>query len=77
MDRVKAILGSGCEIDIYSGDDASALDLLMAGGKGVISVAANVVPNAFHDMCMFALAGEFAKAKQIEGKFLSKSVQVG
>ena len=45
----------GERLDVLSGDDASALDLLFAGSKGVISVTANVAPQLVHDMCMAAL----------------------
>lgn len=52
-------------IDIYSGDDATALDLILLGGKGDISVTANVAPKQMHQMCAAALAGETDKAREI------------
>ena len=55
----------GGRIDLYSGDDATALDFLLAGGQGVISVTANVAPAAMHQMCMAALAGDGATARKI------------
>ena len=48
----------GEQLDIYSGDDATAMELMLLGGKGNISVTANVAPRAMHDMCAAALAGD-------------------
>lgn len=50
---------------VYSGDDLSAMALLLCGGKGNISVTANVVPRAMHEMCVAAMRGEIEKAKSI------------
>ena len=50
---------------IYSGDDASALALMLLGGHGVISVTANVAPRKMHEMCAAALTGDLATAKRI------------
>lgn len=47
---------------VYSGDDASALALMLCGGAGNISVTANVAPRLMHEMCMAALAGDRARA---------------
>lgn len=55
---------------VLSGDDASALPLMLFGGKGVISVTANVAPRAMHNMCAAALAGEWAKAVAINNQIL-------
>ncbi len=52
-------------LDFYSGDDASALDSMLAGGRGVISVTANIMPRQMHEMCAAALAGEHDKARAI------------
>lgn len=48
---------------VYSGDDASALSLLLLGGKGVISVTANVTPKLMHEMCESAMNGELFRAR--------------
>ncbi len=53
-------------LELYSGDDASGCDFLLQGGKGVISVTSNVAPQAMHDMCAAALAGDADKARQID-----------
>ena len=43
-------------IDLYSGDDATAMELMLLGAKGVISVTANAAPRAMHEMCEAATA---------------------
>jgi 4-hydroxy-tetrahydrodipicolinate synthase len=55
----------GNQITLYSGDDATALDLILLGAKGNISVTANVAPKAMADMCTAALAGDRARAEAI------------
>ena len=47
----------------YSGDDASAVALMLMGGKGSISVSANVAPRALHELCKAAMAGDVAAAQ--------------
>ncbi|MFT6899788.1 MAG: 4-hydroxy-tetrahydrodipicolinate synthase [Paraglaciecola sp.] len=51
-----------------SGDDVTSCEFLLAGGHGVISVSANIVPKQMAQMCEAALAGDFAKAKQIDSQ---------
>ncbi|HET7776295.1 MAG TPA: 4-hydroxy-tetrahydrodipicolinate synthase [Azospira sp.] len=55
---------------VYSGDDASAVALILLGGHGDISVTANVAPRLMHEMCTAALAGDVAKAREIHFKLL-------
>ncbi|OFZ71549.1 MAG: 4-hydroxy-tetrahydrodipicolinate synthase [Betaproteobacteria bacterium RBG_16_64_9] len=55
---------------VYSGDDASCLALILLGGHGVISVTANVAPRLMHDMCAAALAGELARARELNNRLL-------
>ena len=50
---------------IYSGDDGTALALILLGGHGVISVTANVAPKAMHQMCAAALVGDLKKAREL------------
>ncbi len=52
-------------LDFYSGDDASALESMLLGGRGVISVTANLMPREMHRMCMAALAGEADEARTL------------
>lgn len=56
---------------VYSGDDASALALLLMGGHGVISVTANVAPRLMHEMCVAAFAGEMEAARAANRKLLA------
>jgi 4-hydroxy-tetrahydrodipicolinate synthase len=60
----------GDRIDIYSGDDATTVELIKLGGKGGISVTANVVPRQMHEMCAAALAGEFDRAAVINDQLM-------
>jgi 4-hydroxy-tetrahydrodipicolinate synthase len=53
---------------IYSGDDATARDLMLLGGDGDISVTANVAPKLMSQMCAAALAGDAATAADLDGK---------
>lgn len=55
----------GDNFDVYSGDDATAMEAILAGAKGDISVTANVAPAEMHEMCRFALKGEKDKAAAI------------
>ena len=55
---------------IYSGDDASALALILLGAHGTISVTANVAPRLMHEMCWAALNGELVKAREINFRLL-------
>ena len=55
---------------IYSGDDASTLAMMLLGAHGAISVTANVAPKLMHDMCVSALNGEIAKAREINFRLL-------
>ncbi len=55
---------------IYSGDDASTLALMLLGAHGSISVTANVAPKLMHEMCMAALAGDVALAREINYRLL-------
>lgn len=56
----------GKQIDVLSGDDPTALEIMRFGGKGVISVTANVKPRAMHQMCQAALNGDFNTAEKID-----------
>ena len=58
----------GDQINILSGDDATALELMKVGGKGDISVTANVAPAQMSEMCQAALQGDFERAQAIDEK---------
>ena len=54
------------EFTLLSGDDATAIELMSVGAKGVISVSANVAPRRMHEACKAALCGDLAKARAID-----------
>jgi len=56
---------------IISGDDATAVELILLGGKGDISVTANVVPRDIATMCELALAGKAQEARAINQRLLA------
>ena len=56
---------------IYSGDDATGMALMLLGGQGVISVTSNVAPNLMREMCAAAMAGNVAKACEINAKLFA------
>jgi len=69
--RGKEILDRcGDKLDLYSGDDATAMELILAGARGDISVTANVAPRAMHAMCAAAQRGERAEAEKINSKLM-------
>ena len=55
---------------VYSGDDATAVALMLMGGKGNVSVVANIAPRLMHDMCAAALSGDLAKARELHFRML-------
>ena len=72
LQRAREIMDScGDKLDVFSGDDATALELILMGAKGDISVTANVAPKAMHDMCAAALRGDRAEAERINQSLLA------
>jgi 4-hydroxy-tetrahydrodipicolinate synthase len=55
---------------IYSGDDGTAVALMLLGGHGNVSVTANVAPRAMHELCMAAIAGKAKEAAAMQLKLL-------
>ncbi|APW43449.1 4-hydroxy-tetrahydrodipicolinate synthase [Rhodoferax saidenbachensis] len=55
---------------IYSGDDPTAVALMLCGGHGNVSVTANVAPRLMHELCVAAIAGNVQKAMEIQFKLL-------
>jgi len=53
---------------VYSGEDGTACRLMLAGGKGTISVSANAAPRLMHEMCTAAVAGDEETALQFDGQ---------
>ena len=60
----------GDSLDIYSGNDDQILPIMSLGGKGVISVLANVLPDETHDMCEFYMNGNTKDALALQLKYL-------
>jgi len=63
--RVRAL----CDIAILSGEDALTYPILCLGGRGVISVAANLIPRPVSQMCEAALKGDFRRARAIHDRY--------
>ncbi|WP_447590069.1 4-hydroxy-tetrahydrodipicolinate synthase [Aquipseudomonas campi] len=55
---------------VYSGDDATAVELMLIGGKGNISVTANVAPRAMAELCAAAMAGDAETARAINERLM-------
>ncbi|MDG5975700.1 dihydrodipicolinate synthase [Hydrogenophaga taeniospiralis CCUG 15921] len=55
---------------IYSGDDPTAVALMLCGGQGNISVTANIAPRLMHELCMAAMAGDIRKAMDIQFRLM-------
>jgi len=68
VDRVSAILRQ-CDITILSGDDSLTFPMMAVGGKGVISVAANVAPAPLTRMTHLALKGKWDEARELHLKY--------
>jgi len=56
---------SGDQVAMYSGDDATAAEFILLGGKGNISVTANVAPRKMSDLCAAALRGDAETARRL------------
>ena len=55
---------------VYSGDDPTAVALMLCGGQGNISVTANVAPRLMHELCKAALAGDVKRAMEIQFRLM-------
>ena len=55
---------------VYSGDDPTAVALMLCGGRGNVSVSANVAPKLMHELCVAAMSGDVARAMQIQFQLL-------
>jgi 4-hydroxy-tetrahydrodipicolinate synthase len=55
---------------VYSGDDPTAVALMLCGGQGNISVTANVAPRRMHELCVAAIAGDARRAMEIQRELL-------
>lgn len=69
IDRVRRILElSEGRIAVYSGDDATAMEAILNGAAGDISVTANVAPRLMHEMCAAALGGDRERAQALNSR---------
>lgn len=69
LERAKTILKlCGKNIDVYSGDDNTALEIMRIGGKGVISVAANLVPQTMHNLYELIKKEDWEAADKLDQK---------
>lgn len=70
LDRLKQIqkLVDDPEFDLYTGDDGSAVEFILLGGHGGISVTANAVPKELHDVYTLALEGRAEEARALDAK---------
>ncbi|MBL4762612.1 MAG: 4-hydroxy-tetrahydrodipicolinate synthase [Gammaproteobacteria bacterium] len=72
VDRIKQIIAAcGDRMDVYSGDDDLAMECMLNGAKGVISVTANVAPKQFSDMCKASIAGDRPKAELLHNQLIA------
>lgn len=55
---------------VYSGDDGTAVALMLMGGQGNVSVTANVAPKLMHELCKAAIAGDVQRAREIQMRLL-------
>ncbi|WP_295960039.1 4-hydroxy-tetrahydrodipicolinate synthase [Rhodoferax sp.] len=55
---------------VYSGDDPTAVALMLCGGQGNISVTANVAPRLMHELCVAAMAGDNRRAMEIQRQLM-------
>ncbi len=70
LDRLKQIqkLVDDPEFDLYTGDDGSAVEFILLGGHGGISVTANVLPKELHEVYTLALEGHADEARALDAK---------
>jgi 4-hydroxy-tetrahydrodipicolinate synthase len=61
---------------LYSGDDGTAIALMLLGGHGTVSVTANVAPKAMHELCIAAVEGDVRRATALHLKLLALHKQL-
>ena len=71
VDRIKKLVSiCGDKINILSGDDLTAMEALLNGGKGVITVTGNIAPKYMHLMCKAAIEGDRELASKYDKKII-------
>ncbi|QJE01090.1 4-hydroxy-tetrahydrodipicolinate synthase [Massilia forsythiae] len=68
---IELLRGVDKSFGVYSGDDPTAMALMFCGAAGNISVTANVAPRAMHELCEAAMAGDTARAIEINNRVLA------
>jgi len=69
IDRIHELVGNcGDDFDVLSGEDWLCCETMLAGGKGVISVTANVAPRQMHEMSVAAVAGDAERARKLDAR---------
>jgi 4-hydroxy-tetrahydrodipicolinate synthase len=69
IDQSSQILAQAA-MDVLSGDDSMALPVMAVGGKGVVSVIANIAPAETAELCRLALSGDIARARELHYKLM-------
>jgi 4-hydroxy-tetrahydrodipicolinate synthase len=67
---IEVIAASGPDFAVYAGDDVLTLPIMAVGGKGVITVAANVVPREFAEFATALLAGDLERGRTLMHRLL-------
>lgn len=71
LERARALIEAAPEgFAVYSGDDATAIELILLGGHGNISVTANVAPAEMAELCRLGLAGEAEAARALQQRLM-------
>lgn len=71
IDRAFELVSRAPEtFSVYSGDDPTACALILMGGKGNVSVVANIAPRMMHEMCTAALRGDLIKARELNRRMM-------
>jgi 4-hydroxy-tetrahydrodipicolinate synthase len=55
---------------VYSGDDPTAVALMLCGGQGNVSVTANIAPRLMHELCVAAVGGDARRAMEIQRQLM-------
>lgn len=71
IDRARFLVeNTPADFAIYSGDDGTAIELILAGGQGNISVTANIAPAQMSELCRLGLEGKAEEARALQAKLM-------
>jgi 4-hydroxy-tetrahydrodipicolinate synthase len=71
LDRARELISKvPTDFAVYSGDDATAIELILMGGQGNISVTANVAPTEMAELCRFGLQGDTEAARELQARLM-------